>query len=118
MNSLYPELAGIAAGMLKEFGQTATLTRKEQSSYNDETGGYETREAVYMGNAAAFGYDDREIDGHNIVQGDVKVYLERMAVEPKVGDMLHLGGGDWHVKNVRPVAPAGWAVVYVLQVGK
>lgn len=117
MNELYPELEQIARELLQEFGQLATLTQQGEPRYNDATGEYETQNTTHQGWAAAFGYDLREINEHTIVQGDLKVYLERINVAPKVGDTLQINSNTWRVKNVQPLSPANFAVIYVLQVG-
>lgn len=117
MNALYPELEVIARALLQEFGQTMTLKRESAPQYNIATGQYDTQPETWKGFGAAFAFDARELNGHTVVQGDVKIYLERIATTPQVGDTLEANGKTWRVKNVAPISPAAWDVIYVLQVG-
>lgn len=111
----YAELAQVAAGLLAEFGQTATLLSAGAGGYDPAALSHTAQTAEYRGKAAGFAYKSHEIDGHLVLSGDVKIYLERIAVVPKVGDKIVLSGKTWRIMQVSPIAPAGFDVVYVLQ---
>lgn len=113
----YGDMVAVARELLAEFGSLAVLTHTTASAFNHTTQQYEPQTTTMQGNAAVFAYDEREIDGNQITTGDAKMYLELIAFEPRVGDMVAHGGKDWRIKNVKPIAPSGERVVYVLQIG-
>lgn len=113
----YPEMATIAAELLAEFGQTAMISRHGQPQYNTATQSYAAPEMQYSGNAAVFNFKNNEIDGHRIVAGDMKIYLERVPIAPQVDDKIAVNGKVWRIKDVSPLSPAGYDVIYILQAG-
>lgn len=115
MNPLYPELAGIASSLLAEFGAPAELLHYGAPAYDLDTQTYARTETRHTGNAALFAFDLHEWDGAGIVQGDVKIYLERINTAPAADDILLFAGEKWRIVNAKPIQPAGWPVVWVLQ---
>lgn len=111
----YQAIAAEAAALLAEFGQEAVITAVGQTRYDPATLTHTADTVPYRGRAAAFAYRQNEIDGTRIVAGDVKIYLERVQAAPKVGDSIAVNGRDWRIMDVSPLAPAGYAVLYVLQ---
>lgn len=115
MNPLYSQLDGIAAGLLREFGAAAVLHTHGAAVFDHQTQRYTRQATQHHGVACLFGYDDSRIDGHSIIQGDVRIYLNRIDAVPQVDDVLVCNGTRWRIIHVRPVSPAGYDVLYVLQ---
>lgn len=113
----YAEMAQIAAELLAEFGQDALITALGAEQYDTATQTYTAATSEYSGKAAVFAYKNREIDGHRIVAGDMKIYLERVSTPPQVGWQIRVNGRTWRIKDVSPLSPAGFDVIYVLQAG-
>lgn len=115
MNALYPELAQIALDLLHEFGQAVQVIKKGSPVYDAHTDTYRETETVLNGFAAGFAYTQAETDGHLIEQNNIKIYLNRIAAPPEIADEIVLNGKRWRIKNVSPLSPAGFDVIYVLQ---
>lgn len=113
----YGEMVAVARELLAEFGSTATVSYTTANAFDHATQQYRPTTTTTQGNAVVFGYNKREIDGNQITTDDVKMYLELLDFEPRVGDTVQHGGKVWRVKNVQPIAPSGERVVYVLQLG-
>lgn len=116
----YNEMSKIASQLIAEFGQVVTIQSSFGTTvFDEEKSEYITPRNSHNARAAAFNYTKREIDNHHILATDLKVYLERVeAFEPKVGDAIMINGTELRIKNVSPLSPANFAVIYVLQVGK
>lgn len=125
--SFYTEVAAIADDLIREFGATTILTRSVPGAYDPATGTVGTPTVTnYTGNAAAFDYAQRDIDGTRIRIGDQKVYLSTVGiVNPITGDTLTIGatlvgdvvtgGTPFTVVESRPLQPALTAVLYECQ---
>ncbi len=111
----YNELASTASEMLVEFGKAATLKRIVTGAYDPSTGTAPVTTTSLNTNAAVFAYDQKYIDGTLIKQGDQLAYLDPN-VEPKQGDKLAWQGKDYVIVAVKPVAPAGLAVIFEAQI--
>ena len=61
-------------------------------------------------------YDRRLVDGTLIMAGDRRVMVEAGPVEPTTADRLRIGGEDYAIVAVRPLAPGGVALMYEVQV--
>lgn len=111
----YAEIANIATGLLKEFGQVATFVRF-QTECDITIGECTDKPVAYSGFACLFGYAQAEIDETRILSGDAKVYLQKTEVEPKVGDGILINNITWRVVGVSVLSPANQSVLAVLQV--
>lgn len=111
----YNELVSTASEMLVEFGKAATLKRIVTGAYDPSTGTAPVTTTSLNTNAAVFAYDQKYIDGTLIKQGDQRAYLSPRQ-EPKQGDKLTWMGADLEIVAVKPLAPAGVAVLFEAQV--
>jgi hypothetical protein len=113
----YVALRGTATRLLKQFGRKAVLTRKAQGTYNPATSSANQGAPVeYSVTVVTLEYSSREIDGTNIVAGDVRAYVEAGAdVEPAIGDNMTIDGQAWRVVQPKPLNPGGVVLLYDLQ---
>lgn len=59
---------------------------------------------------------DSEVDGTNVLRSDLKVLIANdMGFAPTTEDTFEFGGQQYSIEDVKPVAPAGVAVLYQLQ---
>lgn len=116
----YASLASDASEMLEEFGQAITVTRPGTGgAYDPETGTVTGGTAqTFPGFGVVLDYQQREIDGTLIQQGDRRVYIAPdIGVTPKTGDTVTLmDGAVVRVMASRPLAPAGVVVLLDVQV--
>lgn len=110
----YQDMAAVASELLQEFGQLIELTQYGNEVYLD--GENTLTETRYRAWGAAFAYAIDEVDGERILNGDMRVLLERSQAVPEVGDTVAVNGHDWRVVSVEAVSPAGFDVIYKLQV--
>lgn len=119
MSSFYTGLAGVASQLLKDKGQSLTLTRAVDSSYDPATGittpGIAT---TYTGYGAAFNYMAGEIDGTLVQNGDIKLVLEATDTAPEKGDTVPIDSITYRAEDVNTISPAGTPVIYILQLRK
>lgn len=111
----YTAGAATSLRLLERFGAAATLKRTTAGAYNPATGTAAETVAELDTTAAVLAYPQRYIDGTLIRHGDRRA-LCAAGVEPKQGDALAWQGRDLTIIAVRPVAPAGVAVLYEAQV--
>lgn len=110
----YAATAATVKRLLERFGASTTL-KKIVSGYSPATGTAPEIEDAVAVTAAVFAYDQEYIDGTLIRMGDMRAYLTA-AEEPTQGDKLTWQGKDWEVVAVKPLAPAGIAVMYEAQI--
>ena len=110
----YPATAATATRLLERFGAAATLKRTATGAYDPSLGYAPVTVTQHATTAAVFAYPQGYIDGTNILQGDQQAFMVP-AVEPVQGDALVWMGKDWAIVAVKPVAPAGLAVIYEAQ---
>lgn len=116
--SFYPGLQSTAARLLADKGRQMTLRKRTPGTYNPSTASAALTTADTAVTGGVFDYAALLIDGTSIQRGDKKVVLaaQGLAVEPDTGDLLLIGGVEFNVISVQPVAPAGVVVIYILQV--
>jgi hypothetical protein len=118
MSAFYDEVSAIADELLVEFGAPALLTRVTPGSYDPATGtttGDVT--TTWTGTGAKFDYEQKDVDGTKVREGDQRVYLSTVGiVNPHTGDTLTIGGVVLNVVVSRQLKPASTAVLYDVQV--
>lgn len=63
------------------------------------------------------GYQQRDIDGTRIMQGDQQVYVPALGfVRPVTGEVLNVGDQPYTIINVDVLAPGDTDILYTLQV--
>lgn len=113
----YADTALDASALLAEFGAPVTLTRITAGVYDPGTGTVVNSGATHVANGVKLDYEQRAIDGTNILQGDQRVYLDPLiAVAPQAGDTMTVGTEVFTVVASRPWAPAGIVVLHDVQV--
>lgn len=119
--SFYDDVAADASSLLVEFGATCSLGEPVESSYNTATGSKTYGYTDYDVTACVFDYPQKFIDGTLIRQGDKRalVSVSGLTVTPKAGQRF-TDSNDvaYGVISAKSIAPAGSAVLWVLQVRK
>lgn len=113
----YISTARDAAALLAELGAPVTLTRITPGTYDPDTGTVASTTAAHTANGVKLDFEQRAIDGTNILQGDQRVYLDPLiAAAPQAGDKLTIGTEVFTVVASRPLSPAGVVVLHDIQV--
>jgi hypothetical protein len=110
----YPKTAATATRLLQRFGAACTLKRESGTAYDPDAGATVPTYTSTPTTAAVFAMPQKYIDGTLILQGDQQAFMAP-GVEPKQGDMVTWAGRDLSVISVKPVAPAGVAVLFEAQ---
>lgn len=111
----YPKTAATATRLLQRFGAAAQIQREGAAEYNPATGQVEPAITTLPTTAAVFAYAQKYIDGTLVLQGDQQA-LCAPSVAPAQGDGFLWQGRRYVVVSVKPVAPAGVAVLYEAQI--
>jgi hypothetical protein len=122
MNSLYLSIRdGLVANAIQQFGMPMTLSTETAGVYDPATGVISNPTKVESPvSGLIMEYDSKDIDGSVIKIGDKKVLMTASDTtpEPTSDYTLTMGDKDWAVINCNPIAPAGLAIVYEVQVRK
>lgn len=120
MSAIYARMAATAIRLLTMYGRAMALHRPSATDpvYDDDTGAVTpVTPTTYPCTGAAFDFEQREIDGTRIRAGDQRLYIAPdIAVTPRTGDLVEIGGASWAVLTSNPLAPAGPVVLHVLHV--
>lgn len=124
MADFYIEMAGVAAELLTEFGQTGAIRRTVVSPpANPWEEGVEVT-TYHRVTLVPLPMDEKRIDGTLILTGDRQVLIafDGLAVVPAVGDVImfngafsagvYTGGEEWTIAKLDTLAPAGLTVMY------
>lgn len=113
---LSTKLATIASKTISKYGAPVTFTRTIEGAFDPATGKDSTATTSTFG---AFGIRDAfrssEIDGTNIVNTDVRLFIKVPATVPAIDDTVTLDGVVYRVMNVTPVSPNNTIVLYDIQ---
>lgn len=113
----YSNTAATADRLLKRFGAKTQLTHEAVGDYDTEEGSAPVTETVQDVTAAVFDYPQKYIDGTKILAGDRQCFMSAVGVwAPTQGDRFAWDGSEMVVVAVKKLAPAGFAVLYELQV--
>lgn len=103
-------------------GLGLVLRKKTVGEYNPETGGQE--DIVWTntnGSGLRTNYDQQDIDGSYILQGDTRILLSPTAAdgsdipEPSTNDVILFDGSEYNIIRVGPWNFAGVSCGYELQ---
>lgn len=111
----YTATAAAVTRLIERFGAVCVLAQTADAAYDPATGTATplvTSSAIV---AVVVDYDQKQIDGTLIRQGDRRAYMDA-SVAPRQGDVLVWQGARLTVVAVRPLSPAGTAVLYEAQV--
>ena len=110
-------LALTASKLLAAKGEPVTVTFVGGGATDPITGAAETPAAdvTYTGNGYPSQYMQKDIDGTNILAGDVRLILELIDERPEVGCLATVDAKTYRVMDVNPVRLSGADVVYICQ---
>ena len=117
--SLADAQADIASAleMLQESGELAVFSYAVDPIYDNDTG--DLISGGTSGTQAAYGYPESysntEIDGTNIMRGDIKLICSAGALRPAVGWSCLLDSKTYRVMNCNPIRESGVDVIYYVQ---
>jgi hypothetical protein len=116
--AFYSEIAATVDRLIRKFGTTVTLTRVTPGTYDADAGTTtgDTTTTWTGGYGAVFDYEQKDIDGTLIRQGDQRCYLSTVGIDtPQTGDTLTLNSDVFNVVASRPLQPALTAVLHDVQ---
>ena len=101
---------------LMESGEQVVFSYAVDPIYDNDTGDIISGAS---GTQAAYGYPDSysnaEIDGTNILRGDIKLICSAGALRPAVGWLCLLDSVTYRVMNCEPIRESGVDVIYYVQ---
>jgi len=97
-NALFTRLQATADRLIKSYGQAGTVTRLGPV---DPVEGGEGTTTAYPAKLVPMAYSAREIDGTNILAGDMQIYISSvgLAIDPKPGDLVGANGKTFRIIN-------------------
>lgn len=115
----YDKLKSTARTLLRNFGQSMTLTRDVAGTYDPTTGVMVNTQQTFTDYGVVLPYGDgsSSVADSLIQQGDRQVFIQ-ISTEPKTTDKITIAGATFNIVNVKPLEPAGINVLYELQVRK
>lgn len=102
-------------------GLGLVLRKKTVGEYNPETGGQGVVWTDTSGSGLRTNYDQQDIDGSYILQGDTRILMSPTAAdgsdipEPSTNDMILFDGNEYNIIRVGPWDYAGVTCGYELQ---
>ena len=111
----YAEMQAVADELIAEFGQAGTVTRVTPP---DPIEGGEGTTTAYPAKLVPMACSSREVDGTNILAGDVQIYISSvgLAIEPQPGDLVGASGKTFRIVNGDPQNYDGVTpVVHIVQ---
>ena len=109
-----------ALEMLQESGEQAVFSYQTDPVFDDDTG--DLISGGTIGTQAAYGYPENysnaEIDGSNIMRGDIKLICSAGALRPVAGWSCLLDSKNYRVMNCEPIRESGVDVIYYVQLRK
>ena len=117
--SLADAQADIASAleMLQESGEPVVFSDAVDPIYDNDTG--DLISGGTSGTQAAYGYPESysnaEIDGSNIMRGDIKLICSAGALRPVAGWSCLLDSKTYRVMNCEPIRESGIDVIYYVQ---
>lgn len=102
---------------LQESGEQVVFSYATTPVYDDDTG--DLISGGTDGTQIAYGYPEsyssKEIDGSNILRGDIKLICSAGALRPAVGWSCLLDSKTYRVMNCEPIRESGVDVIYYVQ---
>jgi hypothetical protein len=106
-----------AIEMLQESGEQVVFSYAVDPIYDNDTG--DLISGGTNGTQTAYGYPESysnaEIDGTNILRGDIKLICSAGALRPAVGWLCLLDSKNYRVMNCEPIRESGVDVIYYVQ---
>ena len=102
---------------LQESGEQVVFSYAVDPIYDNDTG--DLISGGTSGTQTAYGYPESysntEIDGSNIMRGDIKLICSAGALRPAVGWSCLLDSKNYRVMNCEPIRESGVDVIYYVQ---
>lgn len=115
MSSLSTSLKSLGISLITEFGQVVTVTRNTVVSYDPVTSNTTTSTSTYSAYGVPEEYSNNQVDGVNVLVGDIRLLVGGITAEPNIGDVVSLSSIDYRVISVGREVLNGEAVLYYLQ---
>jgi hypothetical protein len=120
---VYGPIQGAAKSLITKFGQVIVLTRHARSTLGFdpiESEFYPTSLLSITGSSVNVSFSSKEIDGTNILRGDVKAsaVFDSPSLVPAVGDVITDGDTAYNIMSVEALSPGGVDILYTLQLRK
>ena len=113
-------LAMIERARAKGRASEVTLTRPgTPGEYNPETGEVEggSEPKIHIASGVKIGYEQSDIDGTLIQQGDQQLYVPALGfVRPVTNEQITVGGTNYTVVGVEVLAPGDTDILYTIQI--
>lgn len=117
MSAFSDSVTTIATNLLREFGESASFTRVEEGAYDASDGSVAAGSTTnYTGFVVPIDYIGKEIDGIYVLQGDIKLFVEKTSTEPLRGDVVTLNSLAYRVMETKKFRVNGENLLYELQV--
>lgn len=111
----YATLRKTAAGLIKNFGAEAVITREPGRRYNPSSGSLYTGLTTELKlKAVRSQFDQSEKSTLSIQASDIKLLVEAGLGAPLINDDLLFDGVKYRVMQVNTVSPSGTDVFYEL----
>lgn len=110
-------LAATASKLLAAKGEPVTITLLGGGTTDPITGEPVTpaTDTDYTGNGYPSQYMQKDIDGTNIIAGDVRLIMELIGQRPEVGCTATVDSKTYRVMDVNPIRLTGADVIYICQ---
>jgi hypothetical protein len=109
----------VVVKQITRFGKAITLKQINQTSYNPVTGDYDDNTFTsYSGLGLQTDYNNTDIDGTIIKQGDKQLLAIELAVTPIPNDRIVVDGVEYNIENVSEVRPGSVLMFYRIQIRK
>lgn len=108
------EWVDLATQMLTEDGTAWAVTRPAVVT-RTSAGEVATPKDVGICVGVAARYSTREIDGKNIITGDLKFICDASTWQMKINDRITVAGVIYRCEDPSPVAPDGTPLLYIAQ---
>lgn len=114
----YTRMTSTALRLITRFGKAWTVRRYTKGTY-DPSNNTRTTSATtdYTVQGMLSDYQQREIDGTNILKGDklLLVAASGLAITPTITDLLVEGSTLYKIVNIEQIKPASTVLYYKLQ---
>ena len=117
MSTFSDQMAATALSLLTQYGEAITLTKYTRGSYSPSTlaNSTGTTSATSGGFGVPIDYDGTEVNEGLVKQGDVRLYVNALSLEPETNDTVSLDSRVYRIVSVRRYAINSENVLYELQ---
>ena len=109
----YNRIKGVAERLIRENGQSVTLT--QITSVDNGDGSVDEVETQYIGSGVVSGFTERDDRTFADLQANDAKLICALPVRPERGDRIAANGKDWRIVDFRDVNPADLSLIYIVQ---